>query len=90
MGALANTRGSVLILWDLVTIIRQYTRRLGDLQYKKFGVTPEPEVRTKLLESPFSALFFVGTTLMPPEQTRIGLTSSSSQMEFHPLFPMMR
>jgi len=26
------------------------TRGLGDLQYKKFGVTPEPEVRTKLLE----------------------------------------
>jgi protein phosphatase PTC6 len=23
---------------------------LGDLRYKKFGVTPEPEVRTKLLE----------------------------------------
>jgi len=27
------------------------TRGLGDLQYKKFGVTPEPEVRTKLLEN---------------------------------------
>ncbi|KAJ7900226.1 phosphatase 2C-like domain-containing protein [Mycena olivaceomarginata] len=26
------------------------TRCLGDLRYKKFGVTPEPEVRTKLLE----------------------------------------
>ncbi|KAF9270129.1 protein serine/threonine phosphatase 2C [Marasmius fiardii PR-910] len=26
------------------------TRGLGDLQYKKFGVTPEPEVRTKLLK----------------------------------------
>ncbi|KAK1233023.1 Protein phosphatase 2C 6 [Marasmius sp. AFHP31] len=26
------------------------TRGLGDLQYKKFGVTPEPEVRTKLLQ----------------------------------------
>ncbi|KAF7985281.1 hypothetical protein HWV62_6429 [Athelia sp. TMB] len=25
------------------------TRGLGDLHYKKFGVTPEPEVRTKLL-----------------------------------------
>ncbi|TEB39028.1 protein serine/threonine phosphatase 2C [Coprinellus micaceus] len=25
------------------------TRCLGDLRYKKFGVTPEPEVRTKLL-----------------------------------------
>ncbi|ESK97966.1 hypothetical protein Moror_904 [Moniliophthora roreri MCA 2997] len=25
------------------------TRGLGDLNYKKFGVTPEPEVRTKLL-----------------------------------------
>lgn len=23
---------------------------LGDLKYKRFGVTPEPEVRTKLLE----------------------------------------
>jgi len=27
------------------------TRGLGDLHYKKFGVTPEPEVRTKLLEN---------------------------------------
>ncbi|KAJ6509421.1 phosphatase 2C-like domain-containing protein [Mycena vitilis] len=26
------------------------TRCLGDLRYKKFGVTPEPEVRTKLLK----------------------------------------
>ncbi|KAF5313286.1 hypothetical protein D9619_002991 [Psilocybe cf. subviscida] len=26
------------------------TRCLGDLRYKKFGITPEPEVRTKLLE----------------------------------------
>ncbi|KAK0208129.1 protein serine/threonine phosphatase 2C [Desarmillaria ectypa] len=26
------------------------TRGLGDLQFKKFGVTPEPEIRTKLLE----------------------------------------
>ncbi|OSX67370.1 hypothetical protein POSPLADRAFT_1176162 [Postia placenta MAD-698-R-SB12] len=26
------------------------TRSLGDLQYKRFGVTPEPEVRTKLLD----------------------------------------
>ncbi|KAF9056492.1 phosphatase 2C-like domain-containing protein [Panaeolus papilionaceus] len=26
------------------------TRCLGDLHYKKFGVTPEPEVRTKLLQ----------------------------------------
>ncbi|KAJ7932515.1 phosphatase 2C-like domain-containing protein [Mycena leptocephala] len=26
------------------------TRCLGDMRYKKFGVTPEPEVRTKLLE----------------------------------------
>ncbi|KAK0456681.1 phosphatase 2C-domain-containing protein [Armillaria borealis] len=26
------------------------TRGLGDIQFKKFGVTPEPEIRTKLLE----------------------------------------
>ncbi|KAF8203125.1 phosphatase 2C-like domain-containing protein [Pholiota molesta] len=26
------------------------TRCLGDLRYKKFGITPEPEVRSKLLE----------------------------------------
>lgn len=26
---------------------------LGDLHYKKFGVTPEPEVRTKVLESQY-------------------------------------
>lgn len=28
--------------------------RLGDLQYKRFGVTPEPEVRTKLLEGEYT------------------------------------
>jgi protein phosphatase PTC6 len=27
------------------------TRCLGDLKYKPFGVTPEPEIRTKLLEN---------------------------------------
>lgn len=27
---------------------------LGDLRYKRFGVTPEPEVRTKLLDGQFS------------------------------------
>ncbi|CCL99561.1 uncharacterized protein FIBRA_01579 [Fibroporia radiculosa] len=28
------------------------TRSLGDLRYKRFGVTPEPEVRTGLLDGP--------------------------------------
>jgi protein phosphatase PTC6 len=28
----------------------QNTRSLGDLQYKRFGITPEPDVRTKLLQ----------------------------------------
>ncbi|EPT03996.1 hypothetical protein FOMPIDRAFT_1022124 [Fomitopsis schrenkii] len=28
------------------------TRSLGDLKFKRFGVTPEPEVRTKLLNGP--------------------------------------
>jgi len=28
----------------------QNTRSLGDLKWKPFGVTPEPTVRTKLLE----------------------------------------
>ncbi|EPQ60550.1 protein serine/threonine phosphatase 2C [Gloeophyllum trabeum ATCC 11539] len=28
------------------------TRGLGDLKFKRFGVTPEPEVRTKLLKGP--------------------------------------
>ncbi|PFH54778.1 hypothetical protein AMATHDRAFT_134564 [Amanita thiersii Skay4041] len=45
MGALVNTR-CVL--------------SLGDLRYKKFGVTPEPEVRSKLLIGPeWASLVFV-------------------------------
>ncbi|KAG7099115.1 hypothetical protein E1B28_000988 [Marasmius oreades] len=32
------------------------TRGLGDLRFKKFGVTPEPEVRTKLLKGVFTVL----------------------------------
>lgn len=28
----------------------QTSHSLGDLRYKRFGVTPEPEVRTKLLK----------------------------------------
>ncbi|KAH9486629.1 Protein phosphatase 2C-like protein 4 [Psilocybe cubensis] len=40
MGSLANTR------WYVLNTILQ---NLGDLNYKKFGITPEPEVRSKLL-----------------------------------------
>lgn len=32
---------------------------LGDLRFKKFGVTPEPEVRTKLLEGKYLAVLHV-------------------------------
>ena len=48
MGAVANTRWCV----PPATSPYRYLIRacsLGDLRYKKFGVTPEPEVRTKLL-----------------------------------------
>ncbi|KIM47896.1 hypothetical protein M413DRAFT_212953 [Hebeloma cylindrosporum] len=31
------------------------TRGLGDLRYKRFGITPEPEVRSKLLEGKYWA-----------------------------------
>jgi hypothetical protein len=44
MGALANTRGLALFFSLKVLLVDRATR-LGDLQYKKFGVTPEPEVR---------------------------------------------
>ncbi|TFY78880.1 hypothetical protein EWM64_g5134 [Hericium alpestre] len=30
----------------------QNTRSLGDLKWKPFGVTPEPEIRTRILEAP--------------------------------------
>ena len=50
MGALENTRRFVSM-----SGFHQYSsdfislHSLGDLKYKPFGVTPEPEVRTKLL-----------------------------------------
>jgi protein phosphatase PTC6 len=31
------------------------TRGLGDLRYKRFGITPEPEIRSKLLEGKYWA-----------------------------------
>lgn len=51
MGALANTRWSVILLY---TEIRSsdliFWFSLGDLRFKKYGVTPEPQVQTKLLD----------------------------------------
>jgi hypothetical protein len=50
MGALENTRSWELPLWPCFLLAYDLCDRLGDLQYKKYGVTPEPEVRTKLIE----------------------------------------
>ncbi|TFY63446.1 hypothetical protein EVJ58_g3261 [Rhodofomes roseus] len=54
MGALANTRRSVDVPVHDIRIIDKsiLIYSLGDLKYKRFGVTPEPEVRTKLLNGP--------------------------------------
>ena len=55
MGALTNTRWSVpmnpILCGNLTDMCVRSS--LGDLRYKKFGVTPEPEVRTKLLNGAF-------------------------------------
>jgi protein phosphatase PTC6 len=52
MGALANTRWWVRSLPRL--IMGSYTLSwlfsLGDSQYKRFGVTPEPDVKTRIIE----------------------------------------
>lgn len=50
MGALANTRWYVHFVYVPVKLTTGAVYSLGDLRFKKFGVTPEPEVRTKLLE----------------------------------------
>lgn len=48
MGALANTRWWVSLAKLDYSI--KMANSLGDLNFKKFGVTPEPEIRTKLLD----------------------------------------
>lgn len=54
MGALANTRWFVpSVPYDFASLTTLSSFSLGDLHYKKFGVTPEPEVRTKILESQY-------------------------------------
>lgn len=53
MGALANTRGCVLsaCFFFFSSELKCFLARssIGDMQFKPFGVTAEPEVRTKLL-----------------------------------------
>ena len=34
--------------------VLENTRSLGDFKYKPFGITPEPEVRQKLLKGTFN------------------------------------
>jgi hypothetical protein len=50
MGALANTRGLVRFMYAVLSFYHSPFLRLGDKKFKPFGVTPEPEVRTKLLK----------------------------------------
>ena len=38
--------------------VLENTRSLGDFKYKPFGVTPEPEVRQRLLKGPLLPSFF--------------------------------
>jgi len=68
MGALTNTRWwgiSAGDAWNLPSLHQQFS--LGDLRYKRFGVTPEPEVRTKLLDGmPTSLLNTVPIYSLPP------------------------
>jgi hypothetical protein len=73
MGALANTRGSVSILICCLHPQVRFSCRLGDLQYKKFGVTPEPEVRTKLLEGCCLAIPTQTHSLMDILRLRLGV-----------------
>lgn len=37
--------------------VLENTRSLGDFKYKPFGITPEPEVRQKLLKGTFNPPF---------------------------------
>lgn len=48
MGVLSNTRW-YLLFSTIPVVTHKIILSLGDLTYKKFGVTPEPEVRSKLL-----------------------------------------
>lgn len=52
MGALENTRGSVYSFISVFLPLSDILFRIGDMKYKPYGVTAEPEVRTKLLEAP--------------------------------------
>ena len=49
----AKVRGFISSCLDRVLSL---LHSLGDLRYKRFGVTPEPEVRTKLLNGSYFLL----------------------------------
>jgi len=49
MGAIANTRGSVEMLAVTKPIHPSVHFRLGDEEFKPVGVTPEPEVKRRVL-----------------------------------------
>ncbi|KAJ7596917.1 phosphatase 2C-like domain-containing protein [Mycena floridula] len=56
------------------------TRCLGDLQFKRFGVTPEPEVRTKLLNGDdwaYMVLISDGISSMLSDNEVVGLARDS-------------
>ncbi len=46
-----------LSIMKLISVPEDRVRSLGDLKYKPFGVTPEPEVRSKLLKGQCIVLF---------------------------------
>lgn len=60
MGALVNTRWWVTRGDPNSSSAQPDALSLGDLRFKKFGVTPEPQVKTKLLEGRFMCEYFKG------------------------------
>jgi protein phosphatase PTC6 len=56
--------------------VLQNTRSLGDLKWKPFGVTPEPTVRTKVLDGPrwaFAVLVSDGVSSFASDQEIVDL-----------------
>lgn len=56
MGALENTRRSVSGIIHVRSMLTKDSFSLGDLKYKPFGVTPEPQVRTLILDGSFFSI----------------------------------
>jgi hypothetical protein len=60
--------------------------RLGDLQYKKFGVTPEPEVRTKLLKGEYPTFTYPIVNENVSARRRVGIYGTS--IGWHIIYPL--